>query len=109
MTTRIETEDVERFIAAFNLADEDGFTPEIEQELMDTFPAIERLREENARLRDALEPFSRCPGRGKTGDRFVIAKAIYENDDYTPREAHWHWDDFEKARAALTPSADDDK
>jgi hypothetical protein len=52
-------------------------------------------------LAAALEPFAQCPSTGKHGGRFVIAKAIYDDGDASPREAHWHMSDFDNARAAL--------
>jgi hypothetical protein len=84
------------------LANPDG--PEA-ADLIQSLQARLSISEENVeRLREALKPFARIPMHGKHGGPFVIAHAVYEDmtkGSSAPREAYWHRDDFDRARASL--------
>jgi hypothetical protein len=61
---------------------------------------LDRIEE----LEAGLRVFARCPTRGKHGGPFVIAHAVYEDmakGRSAPREAYWHAEDFERARALV--------
>jgi PAS domain-containing protein len=112
MTTRIETEDVvERlaYIAAILEANADKFAvpDHISAKVRDIRKAadtIERLREENARLRGALG-HARCAVASLDDDDLGWSQPPH--DEIAP----WPLKDelLHTIDAALTPSADDDK
>lgn len=65
---------------------------------------IRALLSRIATLEEALRPFAEVAETGKSGGKFVIAHAFYDDmkhGDSAPRQSYWHWSHFEAARSAL--------
>jgi uncharacterized protein (UPF0335 family) len=114
MTTRIETEDVvERLQSAIwklllsaTSVDAD-VRNEADDAMKEAVASIERLREENARMTEALSTLADVCEQRRVKD-FDPESRVTVLETRTKDILDFH-EALDEARAALTPSADDDK